>query len=77
MIYAKILGYFWLPCPRCGRMFGGHECGKDIIWEEPAKREENGIQISSCEGWACCKFCKKEDKFISNIKDDQILRFGS
>ena len=24
-IYAKIFGYFWLPCPVCGRMFGGHE----------------------------------------------------
>lgn len=23
--YAFALGYFWLPCPRCGRMFGGHE----------------------------------------------------
>ena len=22
---ATSLGYFWLPCPRCGRMFGGHE----------------------------------------------------
>lgn len=23
--YAKALGYFWLPCPLCGRGFGGHE----------------------------------------------------
>lgn len=23
--YAKAMGYFWLPCPVCGRMFGGHE----------------------------------------------------
>lgn len=23
--YAMLNGYFWLPCPRCGRMFGGHE----------------------------------------------------
>lgn len=23
--YAETFGYFWLPCPRCGRMFGGHE----------------------------------------------------
>lgn len=26
-IYAKLFGYFWLPCPICGKMFGGHECG--------------------------------------------------
>ena len=24
-IYAWLFGYFWLPCPMCGRMFGGHE----------------------------------------------------
>lgn len=23
--YADVNGYFWLPCPKCGRMFGGHE----------------------------------------------------
>lgn len=23
--YARAMGYFWLPCPRCGRMYGGHE----------------------------------------------------
>ncbi len=24
-VYAWLFGYFWLPCPVCGRMFGGHE----------------------------------------------------
>lgn len=23
--HAKILGYFWLPCPLCGQMFSGYE----------------------------------------------------
>lgn len=23
--FAKENGYFWLPCPVCGKMFGGHE----------------------------------------------------
>lgn len=23
--YAKITGYFWLPCVLCGKEFGGHE----------------------------------------------------
>jgi len=26
-IYAWLMGYFWLPCPLCGEMFGGHESG--------------------------------------------------
>lgn len=25
MLYAKMFGYFWLPCPKCGEMFGGHQ----------------------------------------------------
>lgn len=29
-------GYFWLPCPICGEMFGGHE--------------KHGILMTSCEG---------------------------
>lgn len=24
-LYAFIFGYFWLPCPKCGEMFGGHQ----------------------------------------------------
>ena len=23
-------GYFWLPCPMCGKMFSGHEKGGDL-----------------------------------------------
>ncbi len=23
--YARALGSFWLPCPICGELFGGHE----------------------------------------------------
>ncbi len=33
--YAKVAGYFWLPCPLCGVMSGGHE------W-----RERNGLPSS-------------------------------
>jgi hypothetical protein len=27
--YALVAGYFWLPCPLCDRLFGGHEA-RDI-----------------------------------------------
>lgn len=23
--YARAFGFFWLPCPLCGREFGGHQ----------------------------------------------------
>lgn len=32
-VYARMFGLFWLPCPICGRMFGGHECG-GTLWGE-------------------------------------------
>ena len=30
-IYAKVFGYFWLPCPVCGKEYGGHE----HVWTVP------------------------------------------
>lgn len=27
-IYARLTGHFWLPCPICGRHFGGHEAAE-------------------------------------------------
>lgn len=24
-LYARVMGYFWMPCPLCGEYFGGHE----------------------------------------------------
>lgn len=35
-VYAKLNGYFWMPCPRCGRGFGGHENGKGCDLDTPA-----------------------------------------
>jgi hypothetical protein len=29
--WARLLGYFWLPCPTCGRSFGGHERRAGIV----------------------------------------------
>ena len=29
-LYAFVWGYFWLPCPLCGRKFGGHERGGSL-----------------------------------------------
>jgi hypothetical protein len=28
--YAVENGFFWLPCPLCGREFGGHETSKTV-----------------------------------------------
>jgi hypothetical protein len=34
-VYANAVGYFWLPCPLCGEMFGGHETGTVVIYDTP------------------------------------------
>lgn len=31
-IYAFLNRYFWMPCPLCGRGFGGHEEGAGTLW---------------------------------------------
>ncbi len=30
-IYARVFGYFWIPCPICKRHFGGHESAKTLL----------------------------------------------
>ena len=33
-LYAKLFGYFWLPCPICGEYFGGHEKGQGCLYDD-------------------------------------------
>lgn len=44
-VYAVIFGYFWTTCPKCGKMFGGHECGTTSVPKD------------AFTGWICCKEC--------------------
>ena len=43
-------GYFWLPCPICGRMFGGFETA------------DEGLMTSWYSGECVCKRCEGEAK---------------
>ena len=47
--YAFIGGYFWLPCPICGRYFGGHE------WSE-------SLYLGYGSGRGTCPWCVEETK---------------
>lgn len=43
-LWADLFGYFWLPCPVCGKHFGGHE--------------QHGFRrITASKGEAICKSC--------------------
>ena len=45
--YANLMGFYWLPCPVCGQMYGGHEAAGNVL--------ENGTPISDM----VCKDCNK------------------
>ena len=64
-LYANLFGYFWLPCPICGRMFGGHEKHGD-----PSLLLE--VDGNFCRSKCICKHCGKKAeelnrKFINNL----------
>lgn len=44
-IYAFLFGYFWLPCPLCGEMFGGHEAGLHSV----PIRDRPGVRRICCK----------------------------
>lgn len=55
-LYAWINSYFWLPCPLCGRHFGGHE------WYPG-----NTLMISPYQGKGVCPRCGSEARRQNNI----------
>lgn len=44
-LYAFVTRYFWKPCPRCGRPFGGHEPHGESI---PVEGECHTFWITCC-----------------------------
>lgn len=37
-VAARMLGYFWLPCPRCGRRFAGYEVTGSVYDDDSRTR---------------------------------------
>ena len=50
-LYANLFGYFWLPCPICGKDFGGHE------W-----LLEDMVMVTWVDGKGVCPRCGEEAK---------------
>jgi hypothetical protein len=51
---AMLGGYFWLPCPLCGQMTGGHEWSKSDYASIPTNKSYASVGI--------CLDCTKEKK---------------
>ena len=45
---ARLGGYFWLPCPLCGEMFGGFECSNQSVFTPTASPENGNIAQVVC-----------------------------
>lgn len=56
--YAKLGGYFWIPCPICEQMFGGHESKANYSIPR-AQYTDNKLQISRYSGRLVCPDCGK------------------
>ena len=58
-LYAFFSGYFWLPCPICGKMFGGHEA-------------YFGLMTNLSGGSAVCKACELEAKRLNRLLFEEM-----
>jgi hypothetical protein len=85
--YAGTRGYFWLPCPICGRYFGGHEWGGgDPDWPTsiPNLDSEKTVVLSDgesltyfTEGTGICPWCVRKgngDRFAITEDGEVVER---
>src|ERR1035437_4571241 len=52
--FALSHGFFWVPCPICGKNYGGHE------WKTEENRYRNSLMSSAFSGSGICPNCIDE-----------------
>lgn len=65
-LYAKLHGYFWLPCHICGRPFGGHEKRGGWLLKTNG---QSSMTCSRCPGfWAVVngRYCQLEPRIAED-----------
>jgi ribosome-binding protein aMBF1 (putative translation factor) len=60
---AWLLGYFWLPCPICGRMFGGQE----VVGRRFLVKEDGGE-------WCVCGDCEQNGRLEQAQMEEDMTR---
>lgn len=50
-LFAFVRGYYWKPCPRCGRMYGGHEAqGSMYAYTDNTSTPGHSFRVN----WSTC-----------------------
>lgn len=47
-VWARVFGYFWAPCPECGRMFGGQEAARGVSRLDPSQLDHGFLVCRGC-----------------------------
>lgn len=70
-VYAALGGYFWLPCPACGEMFGGHEIGE-------CARLDGAVCRRCSHTFRCCGGYPVGDRLVHQhrFSDGTVLMVG-
>lgn len=55
--YANLVGYFWLECARCNKMFGGHELGGTDWYIETDQTQTGNV---------CCYRCPTDETYFAS-----------
>ena len=58
-MYARLFGYFWIPCPVCKRYFGGHEADIRNSLSDPSNRLVQRV--------VCSRDCMEIAEIINGI----------
>jgi len=66
-LWAKLMGYFWLPCPVCGDPFAGFEWGEHSMMDGP----HAGAGV--CAKPACQQIAKESSERFWASHEGQFL----
>lgn len=71
--YAWLNGYYWLPCPICQRMTGGHEAS---CWRDPCTVDNRMVCINCCKGAAVHRAWLETEhrRMVKSMVDEGVLQ---
>jgi len=65
-LWAFVAGYFWLPCPECGRYFGGHEV-RGPAYDGPEIIRPGRVRKTLCPRCEPIRRQREWDEFLGEV----------